>query len=400
MRLQKNRAILYSMAVLHGMVFYGPIATLYRQAAGVNIFQIAQIEGISLALCVALELPWGVLADKIGYRRTMLICCGLYFVSKIIFWQANGYGLFLLERVILAVSMAGLSGVETSMLYLSSDRYKAQHVFGVYNNCSTVGLMAAAGVYTLWIGNNYRLAGLLTVISYGLAALLAFGLTEVRAPEGQTQNHAAVFRENVAQLFKNRRLMLLLVAVALLNETHQSITVFLNQLQYLKCGMTVRQIGFVYGGITIAGLLGVLSAKATLRLKHKPFGVMLYACCCIACVALAVTRSAVLSVAAVLALRVAFSLFQPLQTDLQNKAITSQHRATVLSVNAVLMEGVGISTNLLYGGIAKANLSLAMGCGALLCLIGLVLYVSSFRHGGVCAQAAPQPMGDTLAGQA
>ena len=82
---KRNLYILYAMALLHGMVFYAPVATLYRQAAGLGIFEISLIESISLALTIALEIPWSWAADRIGYRKTMVICCGLFFVSKLIF---------------------------------------------------------------------------------------------------------------------------------------------------------------------------------------------------------------------------------------------------------------------------------------------------------------------------
>ena len=49
MRIKKNLVIMYALACLHGMVFYGPVAVLYRQAAGVSVFQTALIESISLA---------------------------------------------------------------------------------------------------------------------------------------------------------------------------------------------------------------------------------------------------------------------------------------------------------------------------------------------------------------
>lgn len=75
--------------------FYGPIATLYRQAQGVTVFEITVIESISLALGILLEIPWGMIADKIGYRKTMIFCSSLYFISKIVFWQATGFGGFL-----------------------------------------------------------------------------------------------------------------------------------------------------------------------------------------------------------------------------------------------------------------------------------------------------------------
>ena len=130
------------------------IATLYRQAQGVTIFQITLIESISYALTIALEVPWGVVADRIGYKRTMVLCCWLYFLSKIIFWQASDFGGFLAERVLLSVVIAGLSGVDTSILYLCAGQENSQHVFGVYNSLGMAGLLAASAVYTLFVGRT------------------------------------------------------------------------------------------------------------------------------------------------------------------------------------------------------------------------------------------------------
>ena len=161
---------MYAIALLQGMVFYGSIATLYRQAQGVSVFQIALIESISLILCLLLEIPWGVIADKIGYKRTMVVCCMLYFVSKIVFWQATGFGWFLVERIILSVVIAGLSGVDTSILYLSCEKGKSQKAFGIYTSLQTVGLLLATLFFSSFISTNYKLAGGLTVISYGLQA--------------------------------------------------------------------------------------------------------------------------------------------------------------------------------------------------------------------------------------
>lgn len=83
--MKRNIYLLCGIAFLQGMVFYAPVAALYRQAQGITLFQITQIESISLALCILLEVPWGFAAERIGYRKTMIICYSLYFVSKIIF---------------------------------------------------------------------------------------------------------------------------------------------------------------------------------------------------------------------------------------------------------------------------------------------------------------------------
>ena len=158
--------MIYAIALLQGMVFYSPVATLYRQAQGVTVFQITVIESISLGLGIVLEIPWGVIADRIGYRKTTIFCSAIYFLSKIVFWKATGFGGFLAERIMLSVVIAGLSGVDSSIIYLSCRKESdCQKAFGIYNSMGMVGLLISAAVFSVWIQDNYALAGFLTVIS-------------------------------------------------------------------------------------------------------------------------------------------------------------------------------------------------------------------------------------------
>lgn len=69
----KNRYLLYAISFLQGMVFYGPVATLYR--------------------------------------------------------QARGFAGFLAERVMLSVVLAGMSGVDSSLLYQTCDDADSCPVF-------------------------------------------------------------------------------------------------------------------------------------------------------------------------------------------------------------------------------------------------------------------------------
>lgn len=383
--IKKNIYIMYAIGLLQGMVFYAPIATLYRQAAGVTVFQIALIEGISLALCVLLELPWGIAADRLGYKNTMLICCGLYFASKLVFWQADGFAMFLLERVMLSVVIAGLSGVDMSILYLSCGEVRSRRTFGVYESLGTLGLMAAAIVFTTVVKDDYRLARLLTVISYGLAAVCALGLKEVRAPEKRKKGQGAELLKTMRSALRNKRLIMLLAAAALLSEANQTITVFLGQLQYIRCGMDSAQTGAAYLIINAAGLLGGLSARATERVGEKWLGKALFIAAALSCAVLCITKSAVLSICMLILLRFSSSLFTPMQMSLQNRCIQSKDRATLLSANAVMMDGVAITTNLGFGFAADRSLPASLALGFAICLAGFILFTMWCR-GDISAQ--------------
>lgn len=367
---------MYAIALLQGMVFYGPIATLYRQAQGVSIAQITLIESISLALCILLEIPWGILADKLGYRTTMVCCCFLYFLSKIVFWQAHGFGGFLLERIMLSVVTAGMSGVDTSILYLSRGGQDSQRVFGVYNSLQTAGLLLASLIFSLLVRDDYALAGGLTVLSYGAAALCALGLTEVPCPRRFSPRQAV---RVLGQTLGNRRLLLFLCAAALLTEAHQTITVFLSQLQYERCGLSEAAMGLLYIAAAVLGMAGIWSARVTGRTGTAGAAALFWGGAALACAVLALTAAAIPSACAILGLRLCSTLFQPFQLDLQNRQVATEHRATALSVHAMLTDSVGVGTNLAFGALAEAGLSLAFWFGGLLCLAGLLLFFLWYR---------------------
>lgn len=273
----------------------------------------------------------------------------------------------------LSVVSAGFSGVDLSILYLSCKGENSQKVFGIYDSMSMAGLLLAASVFSLFVKDNFPLAGFLTVVSYGIAALLSLGLTEVRQPQ-QERTQAEGFRTLLWDTLQNRKLILFLIAVALLSETHQTITVFLNQLQYGRCGMDSSVIGFVYILATILGLLGVYSAALTRRMTPITAFSLFCGLAIGSCLVLALTTAAIPSVAGILTLRATNTLFQPFQANFQNKMVRSQNRATALSIHSMVVSFVAIGTNLIFGALTDWSLPGAFLFGGGICGLSLLLF--------------------------
>ncbi len=397
MKSKQNIVIMCIIALLQGMVFYSPVATLYRQQAGIGLGQMAVIESVCLLLSLLLELPWGMLADRIGYRSTIIACCLLFFLSKIIFWKADGFFLFLLERILLAVVIAGLSGVDETILYLSAEG-ASQNVFGIYYAMGQAGVLAAAAVYVFWIGENYRVAGFLTVLSYGAAAVCSFFLEEIHdSPAGHSQDFGKpvrVFLEELRGILGNSRLLWFLLASACFSEVHQVITTFLNQPQYAMFGISVSAMGILYGVMTLAGISGRWSGNVTGFLGEKRAASFLFLSGLFFCGLLAVMglipgmgrgnfrgfqTGAVVSVLAIMGFRIAFSLFYPMSVTWKNRQIKSENRATCLSVCAVLTDSVCISVNLLLGKLGDIRLSIAMVAAVCFVLLGQVMLLQAMK---------------------
>lgn len=389
--MKKNLCLLYGISFLQGMVFYSPAAVLYRQNAGLSIFQISVIESISLFLCFALEIPWGILADKIGYRRTMRLCCFIFFISKIVFWKAWSFEDFLLERVFLSIAVSGLSGVDVSLLYLYAPKGRSQKAFGIYQGLGTGGLLTASACFSLFLEEHWRIAALLTAAAYGLAVILSLFL-EIPVQEASNPCRAEtplISKEKSRNPFSGiqwKELMaggpsffLFLTGAALLGETRQMITVFLNQPQYIACGLAAGTIALLYILTQIAGITGPWSDTLTKRLGIPGFS----ACCflgpAVLCFLLSQTHNPFCSAFCIMGIQALVSLFQPLQTELQNRGISTASRAAALSIQAMFMEITSGVLEPVFGALAQKNLSLAFGAGGIFCTAGFLLFLLWYK---------------------
>lgn len=364
---------MYAAAFFQGMVFYAPIAALYRKAYGVSFFQITLMESISLALMLILEIPWGIIADKIGYKKTIAFCSSLFFISKLVFWKADSFLWFLLERILLSIVLAGLSGVDTSLLYLSCQKGEvSQRVFGIYNSMGTAGLLVSSGIFAVFIKDDYNLAAVLTCVSYGLAAFFTFFLNEVKINETQIKKEK--FKETFKKALSSRNLILFLAAAAFLSETYQTVITFLSQLKYQQCGLGNSFIGYIYIFATVAGLIGAFSASLTKRLGTRYSLLLFSAAAVFSCVVLANTDNFLSSVLGVLLLCAAESLFEPFQSEIQQRQVQSQNRAALLSINAMLMDCIKIAVDLIFGALSNIGLFASFYFGAAISILSLFIF--------------------------
>ena len=373
-KLNRNLRIMLVMSLLQGMVFYAPIATLYRRAAGLTVFEITLIESVCMVVSMGLEVPWGVAAERLGYRKTMILCCTVYFVSKLVFWRAESFAGFLLERLLLAVVLAGMSGVDESILYASCGEGQAHRAFGWYSALGTAGMLTASALYTLVIGPDYRMAALWTAAAYGAAALLSLGLQEVRRPAARETRALTDFRACLQKMWHIRGLFPLALAGALMGESVHTITVFFSQLQYTRCGWGDAMMGVAYTICTAIGLCGAASAGCAQHLGRRRMGLVMTGLSAVLCLVLAGTESGGLSLGCMAALCLASALYAPLSSALQNSLITLESRATALSVSALMSDSAAALMNVVLGRAADASLPLALCVGGGACLMAMALF--------------------------
>ncbi|WP_288221386.1 MFS transporter [uncultured Clostridium sp.] len=365
-----NIYLLNLIVFLQGLVFYAPVATIYRENRGISLSEIFIIESIYMVFIILLEIPWGIFADKFGYKKTLLLSNFIFLVSKVIFFKANSFTLFFIERLLLAFSISGLSGCDSAMMYLSlNENENSEKIFATYGFFSNLGFLTGSVVATFIIDISIDLAAFYTIIPYALAFLLSFLLKEI----GLEENKKVGVKGNIKSILKKRSMLIFIISMALITEVFQSITVFLNQGIYMKSKIDIKYFGIILSIIQIIRLISVKSYKITNKFGQKKIIIFLVISILISSVVLIFTSNPLLAISGIAIITTSMSFVEPISMDIKNKSILSSNRATILSIYSMIGSLVSASINPIIGLASNFSIECGLFTCTIICLISIIL---------------------------
>lgn len=370
--MKKNIIIFNVLAFLQGLVFVSSVATLYRTYNGISLLEMGIIESIFAFLIMLFEIPWGYIADRIGYKKTIIIANMCYFMSKVVFYLACDFKTFLLERVLLALATSGLSGCDSNLLYLSlDDKNAATGVFAIRSVFGTLGMVISSLSFTFVLDTNMHLGALLTALFYGLAFILCFFLNDYVPKNKSTISLKEIFKA----LLKNKRIILCLVASTLLTETLHTFTIFYSQVQYQRVNLDIKYYALVFIGLQFIALLSGGLNKLLKYFKKETIALMIYGITFISSIALILADSIMMSIMILAIMSLSEAMYYPIFDAMQNDSIKIQSRATMLSIYSMINNVVMMFTSGCFGGMSSISLYHVYIIGALFSLIGLILFI-------------------------
>jgi len=371
---KRNIYLMYIIVFLQGFVFYGPIATVFRENRGVSIYQIFLIESISMILIMLFEVPWGIFADKFGYKKTLVISNFIFFISKIVFFKANSFWIFLFERILLSISISGLSGCDTALIYLSLDKNQnSERVFGRYVWFSNVGFLLGSMISTYIINISIDLTAYYTIIPYGVAFGVSLFLKNITDEVTKKENVKNKFKYSLKHVAANKYIIIFLVGISLVKEVVQSITVFLNQQQYIKSGIDIRYFGILLVAIQFMKLISVKSYKLSNMIGQIKSINMLTIAVFISSSILIIISNAILSFLCVSVISIGMAIMEPMIIDIKNKSISSGNRATILSIYSMIESITSSIINPIIGFVSNSALENGLITCSLISLAAIIL---------------------------
>lgn len=377
---KRNIPLMYAIAFFQGIVLYASISALYRQARGLSLAQYAVIDGFAYLFQLAFEIPFGMLADRIGYKKTLVLSNGLYLLSKIVFWQAYDFGAFLLERLFFSMALAGLSGLDVSILYLSCGKEDSQKIFGRYSAFGTAGMLTGCFIFTLFLSENYAATALGTVISYGIAFMLSFFVEDVKE---ETQKDPIPSLSRLAGIFqitlRDRKFLLFILGETMVSYGTWAVRVFLIQNKYLSLGLTTQHMGWIDIVFSTLALTSVYSAVLTRKLGFRKFMVAGMGIVALCALVIGSTGSIVLAILCSAAVEVSATMLSPLISDLYSKRVSVSDRATQLSVYAMMAEIISFGLSFLMSVMTAHSYYGSFVFCSLMAVASIGLFLTCYR---------------------
>jgi MFS family permease len=144
--MSKQLRLFYAFRLLATSYLFVPIFILYQSARGLTFFDSLALGGIYSAVVIAVEVPTGVFADRLGRRRAMLIGALAMVASCLVAIAARGFGLFALAETLAAISMALCSGADSAYLFDLLREHGREHEYARRESVASAWHLAGSAI--------------------------------------------------------------------------------------------------------------------------------------------------------------------------------------------------------------------------------------------------------------
>lgn len=304
-KFSNNIPLIFAFGFLDTLKFYNAIAIiLFSTIAGDYTYGMAVFSIIAITTVIS-ELPTGILSDRIGRKKTIILGAFCTLLGTVFFALSNGFGLLSVGAVLTGIANAFYSGNNSAILF---ETLKAQGKLDEHQkilgklHCMGYLARAAGGLgcaIILMYSTDMRILLWLTVIPQIIALILSFFIKE---PNFAKKHQTTIFEhlKYATSLFKKNKKMQILT-IAFVGDcsfgyaSYEMMTAFLNTIiptwaialykialsvlgaigAYIS-GIVIKIMGYMKGlvwGTFIVGGLRILAAFAGTILSPISFAI-------------------------------------------------------------------------------------------------------------------------------
>jgi MFS family permease len=350
--LEKNITKIYLLTSFSSFILVSPIIVLFMQSRSLSYKEIMLLQSIFAIAIVALELPTGILADKIGRKNTIVLSMLAFALSHIIFTFAHNFREFLISKILFSLSFALISGSKSAFIYETlkelgkEDSYK--EVMGKIGFISYFWTAIGAIIGGLLAKFSLDYAFYANIINLTIAPFIALTLKEPPLKKAE-KNGINILKTSFKKIFLNgSNLKFIIFFSATVYAFNQGVY-FLYQPYLKQSGIDLVYFGIIFALFQIvAGYSSKNAHKIENKIGLKNSFLLISLLVGISEIAMGFYIG-FFGFIIIFAQQFVRGFKDVIISDVINKQISSENRATVLSIES-LFQKILISITLLIIG--------------------------------------------------
>ncbi|MDF2958556.1 MAG: transporter [Paenibacillus sp.] len=385
-----NLRTLYALRFFSSLIPAYVIERLYWEERGMTIQMVVYTEIIYALTIVLLEVPTGMMADKWGRKRMLVLSALFGFSEFVILLVATEFWHFALVVFLAGVSRSAGSGSENALLYdslmLQGKASSFEKQLGRLNACDFISAMLAALCGSLLASRfglelNYWISLGSALIALFLSLLL---IEPAAAADGAPAEEAIPLKQYAAvslRFFRMNPGVSLVVLSGMVTGAAISYIEEFWQLYVSRLGMPVIYFGVLSAAIMLLQLPGNLLAHMLIgRFSYRTLIFIVTAIFAVGFTCAAASKDYI-GLAAMLIICLCSGVMEPLATGYLHHRIDSSMRATIDSFQSLGGNLVHTLAGLGFGYFSsRYDVFGGYGFIALLCYAFLVWFIGASRN--------------------
>ncbi len=341
-KIESNIWKYYLATALTHFGFFTPIIQLFYLVNNLTIVKIAFLGVIWNIIRMILEVPSGILADKWGRKRTLIISSTFAILQLGALLFASNYWHFFLASILSAVSYAFISGTNTAFFYDTLKELKRENEFEklwarqeIYTQVPLLIAFISSG-FLFKISNLLPFQLSLIFLIASLIVVFTFKEPKYHKPKKEASVFSH-FNESLKHIFKNKYLRPILI-FTLFFCIASDISYGYGQIYLKQLALPIVLFGIVY---TFKSLLCTIAANIAPLFRKKYSYRNLFSFQIIAITVLfyimVLTKSYIIGAACFVLIAIPHGFFSISKSSYVHKHTKSHHRATIDSMFSFLV---------------------------------------------------------------
>jgi MFS family permease len=385
--LKSNIWKLQAIKALRWFMLIMPIIVLFFQENGLSMCEVFILQSVFSIAIVVSEVPSGYLADIIGRKVSIVAGCILAFAGFGAYSLSYGFWGFLIAELLLGFSGSFISGADSAMIYDtlleigSEDEYKKieGRMLSVGNFSEGVAGLVGGFLALVSLRTPFYFEAAVTFFSIPVAmSLVEPARHKLDNSEGSIKSILKIVKYS---LHEHAEIRWLIIYSALVTVSTLTMVWFIQP--YLKLvGLPLALFGVVWAALQFSvGIFSFYAHKIELFVGRKATLVSLIVLTVIGYCLLSIFQS-IWAIGFILIFYFVRGISYPVLKDYINRIITSDIRATVLSVTSLVRRLIFSIFGPVIGWISDLySLSTAlMLCGIIFLFWGCISLLLLHKH--------------------